>query len=158
MADVTLRVTIEAASVEVTGSEEYAERKLEELLDKYLGMTKPGVSAEARPAPIPLETGGKRLSVGEFMRRITSKNLTDRALGLAYYLEKVEGASSFTTGELAAKGKEAKYPFANISDVVARLAARGLMMSAGDKESQRAYALTASGEQVIESMLEAPPK
>ena len=82
MADVTLRVTIGAVSVEVTGSEEYAERKLEELLGKYLGMSKPGVSAEARPAPIPLETGGKRLSVGEFMRRITSKNLTDRALGI----------------------------------------------------------------------------
>ena len=155
MADVTLKVTIGAVSVEVTGPQEYADKKLDELIGKYLTATKPG-SPEIRPAPIPLEAGGKRLSVGEFMRKITSKNQTDRALALGYYLEKVEGIASFTTGELVDKGKEAKYPFGNISDVVAKLAARGLMMSAGDKESMRAYALTASGEEVVESMLEEP--
>jgi len=154
MADVTLKVTIGSVSVEVTGPQEYADPKLEELLTKYLGVSKPR-AGDARPAPIPLETGGKKLSVGEFLRRIPSKNQSDRALAMAYYLEKVDGQTSFTTGELTDKGREAKYPFGNISDVVYRLAARGLVMGTGDKEGQRGYALTASGEQAIESMLEA---
>jgi len=75
-------------------------------------------------------------------------------MALAYYLERVEQMQSFTTGELNDKAREARYPFGNVSDVVYKLASRGLMMSAGDKEGARAYALTASGEQYVESMLE----
>jgi len=154
MPDVTLKLTVGAFSVEVTGPQEYAEKKLQELIAQYLSPARPSAS-EARAAPVALETGGKKLAAAEFLRRVAVKNQPDRALALAFYLENVERMASFTTGELADKGREAKYPFGNISDVVGKLAARGLVMSAGEKDGQRAYALTASGEQYVESMVEA---
>jgi len=153
MPDVTLRITLGNFSVEVTGPKTYAEKKLEELASKYFlsGRT---AASEPRSGPISLEKAGKKLAPAEFMKKATPKNQTDRAAALAYYLEKVEGQAGFTTGELGELGKKAKYPFGNISDVVARLVSRGLMMSSGEKEGQRAYALTASGEEYVESMLE----
>ena len=72
---------------------------------------------------------------------------------LGYYTEK-SGNSSFTSGELVRLGKETKQPFTNASDAIAKLSGRGLMMSAGDKDGARAYALTASGEAYVEAMLE----
>ena len=153
MADVTLRITVGAVTVEVTGPQEYAETKFQELVTLYLSPAKPGVS-EAKATPLLVETGGKKLAPGEFLRQVAAKNGPDRALVLAYYLERVEQMPSFTTGELNEKAREAKYPFSNVSDVVYKLASRGLMMSAGDKEGARAYALTASGEQYVESMIE----
>jgi len=76
-------------------------------------------------------------------------------LALGYFLEKVEGVAAFTSSEIAQLGRDTKQPFANASDSVAKLTGRGLMMSAGDKEGQRAYALTASGEAYVEALLEA---
>ncbi len=153
MPDITIKLTIGAFSVEVSGPQEYAEKKLQELVAQYLSSTRAS-AAEPRTAPISLEPGGKKLAPSEFLRKVSPKNQPDRALVLAYYLEKVDGQSSFTTGELADKAREAKSPFGNVSDVVGKLAARGLMMSAGEKEGQRAYALTASGEEYVESMVE----
>ena len=154
MSNVTLKLTLGNFSVEVSGPADYAEAKLEELVSRYFTPSKVALG-ESRPVPIPLEQGGKKLAPGEFLRKVNHKNQPDRALALAYYLEKVEGLPSFTTTELADIGKSVKHPFSNSSDVVAKLSSRGLMMSAGDKDGQRGYALTASGEEYVESMLEA---
>lgn len=153
MSDVTLKLTMGSFSVEVTGPEEYADKKLEELVSKYLGAVK-AAGPEARTPPTLLGQGGKKLAPAEFLRKLPHKNQPDRATALAYYLEKFDGQPSFTTGELGTLGQTAKSPFGNISDVVAKLVSRGLMMSAGDREGQRAYALTASGEEYVESLLE----
>lgn len=153
MADVTLKVTVGSITVEVTGPQEFAEKKFQELVIQYLGSGRSG-TAETKASPVPLESGGKRLAPGEFLRKADAKNQPDRAMALAYYLERVEQMQSFTTGELGEKAREAKYPFGNVSDSVYKLTARGLMMSAGDKDGARAYALTASGEQYVEAMLE----
>jgi hypothetical protein len=158
MPQVTLRLTVGTFSVEVVGPPKYAEAKLEELVGRYLSSAKPAV-AESRPSSTisALEKSGKPLAPAEFLRKLPHKNQSDRAMALAYYREKVQAESNFTTGELGQMGKETKYPFTNVSDTVAKLASRGLMMSAGDKEGQRAFALTASGEEYIEAMLEAKP-
>ena len=94
------------------------------------------------------------MAAAEFLRKAGHKNQSDRALTLADYLEKLDAKPSFTTTELGEMGKTVKYPFTNISDTVAKLVSRGLMMSSGDKDGQRAYALTASGEEYIESLIE----
>ncbi len=154
MENVTLKLTIGSFSVEVTGPPEYAEKKLEELVARYLTSTKPPAS-EARQAPTLLGKEGKKLAPTEFLKKVPHKNQSDRALALAYYLEKLEGVSSFTTTEIGDWGRNVKYPFGNVSDVVSNLVSRGLMMSAGEKEGLRAYALTATGEEYVESLLEA---
>ena len=153
MPQVTLKLSIGTFSVEVTGPEDYAEKKLQELVGRYLSSVKPSF-AEARPSAVGIQKGGKKLAAAEFLRKVGHKNQSDRALTLAYYLEKLDAQSSFTTSELGDMGRTAKYPFTNISDTVAKLVSRGLMMSSGDKDSQRAYALTASGEEYVDSLIE----
>lgn len=154
MADVTLKLTLGNFSVEVTGPSEYAEKKLEELVNKYVGAGRQ-LPPEERRSPVKAEKAGKKLTATEFLKQVAHKTQHDRAMALGYYIEKVDAQGSFITNELGQLGKEAKRPFGNISDIVSKLLSRGLMMSAGDKEGQRAYTLTASGEEYVESMYEA---
>ena len=150
MPDVTLKLAVGNVSVEVTGPSEYADRKLEELLARYLSTSKTG-STES--SPVATEIVAKAVSPAEFLKKTKHENQADRAIILGFYLERLKSQNNFTTGELGELGKNAKYPFTNISDTVAKSVGRGLMMSAGEKDNQRAYALTASGEALVESML-----
>ncbi len=154
MSDVTVKLAVGNFSVEVSGEKEYVDKKIDELATRFLSSWKSASSEPAAAAGGPLETGGKKTSPAEFLKRATAKNQSDRALLLGYYLERFAGTSSYTSPEIGQLGKDAKQPFANPSDTVAKLTARGLMMSAGDKEGTRAYALTASGEAYVESLLE----
>jgi hypothetical protein len=156
MSDVTVKLTIGAVSVEVSGPPEYVDKKFEELSSRFLSPSWKSIGAteQTTATQVPVDAGGKKTSPQEFMRKSSAKSQIDRALVLGYYLEKSEGISSFTSTELSALGQIAKQPFTNASDTVAKLTARGLMMSAGDKEGQRAYALTASGETFVETLLE----
>ena len=156
MANVTLKLTIGAFSVEVSGPARYAEGKLEDLIAKYLGTFKSGSSEPGSSSVSLLQpaSGKKKRSPSEIAKR--AGNQTDRALLLGYYAEKVNGQPSFSTGELRDLGKEAKYSFTNIADSVARLVGRGLMMSAGEKDGHRAYTLTATGEEYAESLISNP--
>lgn len=151
---VTLKVQIGGVSVEVSGSPEYAEKKLDELIQKY-GPSR-GTSQSAHVS-IPTNTTGKPSSPSEFIKKLSPKNQSEKAIVLAYYLEKVRGMDKFTTADLTAVGREAKQPkFTNISDTVAKQVQQGLLMGAGgpgDKESSRAYILTSSGEEYVESLL-----
>lgn len=154
MANVTVKLTIGNFSVEVTGEQAYADGKIEELVSRFLSRR----PSTVEPGPVPSgppEPSGKQMSPAEFVKLSKAKNQIDRALVLGYYLEKVADATGFTSSELADLGKQIKQPFANASDAVAKLTGRGLMMSAGNKEGQRAYALTASGEAYVETLIEA---
>ncbi len=153
MPDVTVKLAIGTFSVEVTGDSAYVDKKIDELVLRFLTSRKSSGGEQTAVTNVQLETGGKRTSPAEFLKKSGAKNQMDRALLLGYYLEKNEGVELFTSTELAQRGKDSKQPFTNPSDVVAKLTARGLMMSAGDKEGQRAYALTASGETYVETLL-----
>jgi hypothetical protein len=138
----------------VTGESSYVDKKIDELVSRFLSSWKSTSSDQGIAASVQLETGGKKTSPAEFLKRSSARNQMDRALLLGYYLENSERVSNFTSSELNELGRDAKQPFTNPSDIVAKLTARGLMMSAGDKEGQRAYALTASGETYVETLLE----
>lgn len=159
MPDVSIKLTIGGFSVEVTGAQEYAEQKFNELVERYLPPqlkgappAVPAPDAAATAGPQLTDVGGKKIAPAEFLKKLSHTNQLDRALALGYYAERVEGLTSFTTKELLELGKQVKYPFANISESVSRLVGRGYMMSAGDKDGLRAYSLTATGEQMIDSM------
>lgn len=155
MADVTVKLSIGNFTVEVTGDSEYVDRKIEELVSRFLSSSWKAASTEqGGTAAVGHDTAGKKTSPAEFLKNSGAKNQMDRALLLGFYLERTETFSSFTSGDLGRLGKDAKQPFTNPSDIVAKLTGRGLMMSAGDKEGQRAYALTASGETFVETLLE----
>jgi hypothetical protein len=152
MAGVTIKLTIGSVSVEVSGPSRYVDKKFDKLVTQFLTSRK-ALSSEPSAPSEALQKGGKKTSAAEFLKKSTAKNQFDRALLLGYYMER-SGASGFTSGEINRLGKETKQPFANASDAIAKLSGRGLMMSAGDKEGTRAYALTASGETYVEAMLE----
>jgi hypothetical protein len=154
MADVTVKLAMGTFSVEVTGDQAYVDKKIDELVARFLSPGKTSSVEQAVAANAPLEPGGKKTSAAEFVKKSGAKNQVDRALALGYYFERFEGVPSFTSTELAQLGRDTKQPFANPSDIVAKLTGRGLMMSAGDKEGQRAYALTVSGETYVETLLE----
>lgn len=161
MADATVKLTFGAFSVEVSGAPDYVDRKLEELLKTYgpSGRMASGEGRNATPAALPSsDATGKKVGPGEFLTRAPSKNQSDQAISLGYYLEKVEEMQSFTTADLGRVAREAKRKFANVSDVVAKLASRGLLMSVGNKEGHRAYSLTASGENYVESESNTDPE
>lgn len=155
---VTLKLSVGSFSVEVSGPAKYAEKKLEDLISKYLSgsIKSPSTDSATTSSSSHQQVGGKKKkgSAPEILRKVS--NQTDRALLLGYYLERMENQSSFTTGELASTGRTAKYSFTNISDSVARLVSRGMMMSAGEKEGQRAYTLTATGEEYAENIITSP--
>jgi len=153
MAEATVKLTFGSFSVEVSGSPDYVDKKLEELLKTY-GPSGRLASAESRSAaPLALpgaDATGKKIGPGEFSDE-SSQQQSKRPSALPRLLPgKVEEMQSFTTGDLGKVAREAKRKFANISDVVAKLAARGLLMSVGNKEGHRAYSLTASGEEYVE--------
>lgn len=157
MANVTLKLSIGTFSAEVTGPAQYAEKKLEELVAKYLSSSVRSGSSDSSSSSASLRqpsSGKKKLSPSEIAKR--AGNQTDRALLLAYYMEQLERQPSFTTTELRELGRQAKQSFTNISDTVAGLVGRGLMMSAGEKDAHRAYTLTATGEEYAESLLSNP--
>jgi hypothetical protein len=152
MPDVTVKLTIGSFSVEVSGEPDFVNKKFEELVSRFLTGSSPSTAEMATPA-VALETSGKRTSPAEFLKQAAAKSQFDRALLLGYYLEKTQGVSSFTSAEITQLGQEAKQPFANSSDAIAKLTGRGLMMSAGDKDGKRAFALTASGEAYVEGLV-----
>lgn len=154
--NVTLKVQIGSVAVEVTGSPEYAEKKLDELLQKYSSSRGIGYSVQPTPSAHVASAGGKgkELSPSEYIKRLAPKNQSEKALILAYYLEKHKGFDSFTTTELTDLGREAKQPrFTNISDTVSSQVQQGMLMGAGKKEANRAYALTTSGEEYVEGLI-----
>jgi len=166
MPDVTVKLAVGNFSVEVTGDSAYVDKKIDDLVSRFLSWRpSAGAAAAAEPAssagagaPAEAAAPGKQVSPAEFVKMSGPKNQIDRALVLGYYLEKVTGSPGFTSSELNEMGRQIKQPFANASDAVAKLTGRGLMMSAGNKEGQRAYALTASGETYVESLLESEAK
>jgi hypothetical protein len=167
MADVTVKLALGNFSVEVTGEAEYVDKKIDDLVSRYLswrpssGAAAAAAAAAAEPASgagapatAVVAATAKQISPAEFVKQSAAKNQADRALILGYYLEKMAGSAGFTSSELVDLGRQIKQPFTNASDSVAKLTGRGLMMSAGNREGQRAYALTASGEAYVESLLE----
>jgi hypothetical protein len=157
MADAAIKLTIGSFTIEVSGTEEYVDRSFDSLVEKFLpaqfrGGNVATTSANSTATAEMTDATGKKLAPAEFLKQLSHTNQLDRALALGYYLEKMQNVSSFTTKELLELSKQVKYPFANISESVSRLVGRGLMMSAGDKEGVRAYSVTATGEQMIDSM------
>ena len=85
MANVTLKLSIGTFSIEVSGPAKYAEKKLEDLIAKYLSSSiKPGVSdsTSSTVSSLQLSAGKKKRSPSEILKR--AGNQADRALLLGY--------------------------------------------------------------------------
>ncbi len=149
---IVLKVQIGNFSVEVTGSVEYAEKKLDDLIQKYDPSHRKDSHTQTTTTTNAARV--KPLSPSEFITKVSPKNQSERALVLAHYLEKVKNMESFNTADLTEIDRVAKQPkFTNISDTVAKLVQQGQLMGAGEREGKRVFVLTTTGEEYVENLL-----
>lgn len=111
------------------------------------------LEARLQPATIARAAATKPLPVGEFLRSKRPGSALDKAVGIAYHLEKNDGLSPFTLADLRRGFVKAKEPLpVNSRDLVHRALKLGLMMETGsEREGFRTLALTNSGERYVEN-------
>lgn len=102
-----------------------------------------------------LPTKKKKASAREFLMTKTLKADTQKVLALGYYLEYMEGMESFNVTDLEVAFRSAKEtPPRNINDAVNKNIVRGFLMDAGERKgSKKAWCLTSTGEQFLETEL-----
>lgn len=151
---VSMRVRVGDAELEVSGRQEFVEKKINDFLREQRELQAHQASGLAKTLgaheTLPSGVQTKGMSIGQFFRKSPPKNDVDRVLMAGYFLEKFEGMDSFTTAEIADTIRKSKNnPPGNPSDTIAKNIKKGLMMSAGDKDGKRAFVLTTDGEEAV---------
>lgn len=108
-------------------------------------------------APAPRATSGKKMSAKEFLITKSVKSETQRVLALGYFLERVEGMTSFNVPDLEATFRSAKEKLPkNMNDAVNKNITRGFLMEAeAKKDAKKAWYLTSTGERYVENEMNA---
>lgn len=153
--NVTMRIRVGDQELEVSGPKKFVEEQIAGFLEKQKTMVK-GESGRlsSQQTPISPRSTGKKLSVAQFFRKLTTKSDVDRALAAGYYLEKYNNLESFTASEITQMVRDAKIvPPKNANDSINLNIKKGLIMPAGDKDARRAFVLTSDGEDAINAML-----
>ncbi|MCI0553382.1 MAG: hypothetical protein L0287_20740 [Anaerolineae bacterium] len=152
-----IKIARAGSEFEVEGDKEFVLEMLERFEKSIID--KPAPQQGIQP-PIPItETevreSAKTLSVGEFIRKLGVKKHVDLVLAFGYYLEKNQGASSFTPADINTCYYDSKLESSNTSQMIVLNIRRGFFMEAKqDKgEGKKRYTLTNSGEEYIEQQL-----
>ncbi len=123
-----------------------------------IGTTAPertGKKTQEKSVPLIPRSGGKTLSIREFIQQLELKKHTDISLAFGYYLEKHQGVTEFTPADINNCYYEAKLEASNTSQMIIQNIKRGYVMPSkkkGEKGRNR-YTLTSSGEKFVESKL-----
>jgi hypothetical protein len=154
--NVTMRIRVGSAELEVTGPADFVEKKIEEFQKSIkeiipVGPIPIGSDATASQG---LATATKGLSANQFFKKMSLKTDIDRVLALGYFLENMKGQQNFTRAEIMGAFQEAKVTLPkNISDAISQNIKKGFIMAAGNKDNKTAYVLTTDGEEAIVSMM-----
>jgi hypothetical protein len=154
-----LRIAREGQEFEAEGDKNFVMGMLERFAPQFGGgqssrsslTDEKGRGRKGRLEP----TGGKPLSIREFVQQLGLKKHTDITLAFGYYLEKYLDVSEFTPADINSCYYEAKLEASNTSQMIIQNIRSGRLMASrkkGDKAKNR-YTLTASGEGYIESKL-----
>jgi hypothetical protein len=116
----------------------------------------PKTSTKREPA---VRRTGKSVSIREFIQQLDLKKQTDITLAFGYYLEKYQGVAEFTPADINNCYYEAKLEASNTSQMIIQNIKRGYVMASNKKEDKgkSRYTLTNSGEQFIDSKIQATP-
>ena len=95
----------------------------------------------------------KQLSAKEFLLSKHLSSSVDKSLALTYYLEHIQKTSPFNTKDLIDIFQQAREkPPTNINDMINKNISKGFLMETKkQKNSQKTWLLTASGENYVES-------
>ena len=152
---VTMRVRVGDKEIEITGPNDYVEKKISEFLNQP--STPQPTSTKTPEAPAAIAAGQKPKSPGQFIKAANPKTDSDRVLVAAYFLEKFRNGQNATTAEIRELIKEAKTPPpVNPSDAINKNIRKGFLMTAGDRDNKMAFVVTTDGEAAVEEMLNVP--
>ena len=100
----------------------------------------------------------KKTAIKEFLLENPPPDDIRRTLAVGYFLENNEGMSSFTNANLLQGYSDAKEsPPSNISVNIGHCIKQGHLMEANEKKNnKKAYVVTRSGEQFVESRYKKP--
>lgn len=95
----------------------------------------------------------RKQSAKEFLLTKSPKSEVQKALVLAYFLEREEGLMSFNVPDLEAAFRSAREKLPkNMNDVVNKNIAHGFLMEAKEKkDSKKAWQVTSTGERFVEN-------
>ena len=105
--------------------------------------------------PQKTKSGGKKLSIKEFIIEKRPSDDVQKTLVIGCYLEHIEGMDKFNVKDLTEGFRLAREPLpTNINDKVNMNIAKGHLMTAKEKKDNRkAWYLTARGEEFVENGL-----
>jgi hypothetical protein len=150
--DVTMRVRVGDAEIEVTGPEEFVTHQIKQFLERT-PVRSPETIQPRSPASSP-EHKLKPKSPAQFFKMSNPRTDIDRTLAGIYFLEKYRNVQDATAAEIRDVIKEAKVPPpTNVNDAVNRNIRKGLIMSAGDRENKMVFVVTSDGEAAVEEMI-----
>lgn len=138
--------------IEVQGDKVFVEEKFKELL-----MLKPVEVPKDTIVSLPMsaqEESGKKTSMAEFLKLKSPKSHGDKILVFGYYLEKVDGQSSFNVNDVEKCYTQARIPKTkNFPQYIAQLIRDGYLMDAEDKkDNKKAWILTDTGLKYVEEL------
>jgi len=152
---ITMRVRVGDKEIEITGPNDYVERKVTEFLNQAPSATStshavPKTKGLGTPLP-------KGTSPAQFFKTANPKTDNDRVLVATYFLEKYRNAQNATAAEIRGLISEARRtPPTNTNDAVNQNIRKGFLMTAGDRENKMTVVLTSDGESEVEEMVKAP--
>ncbi|MEX0800231.1 MAG: hypothetical protein WD379_03320 [Dehalococcoidia bacterium] len=125
------------------------------------------LDASPATAPAPANTGSRvardltaglvaqKLSVGEFLAHFNPGSYLESTAAIAYYFLHNLQQEGVTRQEFLASFRTARLtPPKNISDVIAQCIRKGLLMDASERRNgQKAWAITQTGERLVENRL-----
>lgn len=151
--DVSMRVKVGDRELEVSGPQDFVEKKIEEFL-KGAGATVPtggGCLNWDKPDP---QVSVKGMSAAQFFRKAKVQSDVDRVLVAGFFLEKERKVDSFSGREVSDLIREAKSPPpVNVNDAINKNIMKGYIMPSGEKDNHKAFVLTTDGEQVVEDLM-----
>ena len=132
-----------------------------QLLIEILDLLKRIDGRLSAPAPVPSSEhstqasipSSKKLSIGEFLQTCAPTSKTEAVLAIGYFLEKHDGVSPFNASDLKRMFRAAKeIPPANVNDAANWCVKNRHMMEEPEKKDNlKAWVLTRTGEQHVES-------
>jgi hypothetical protein len=127
---------------------QFVQAKLAELKEEFLAK-RTADSGYSSPETLGF---GKKESLLEFLKRVSPKAAIEYAVGIAYYLEKVEGIEEITVKHIKERFRRVKFQHSNPSQVLVDAKIKSLLM---DGSAPKQYTLTQSGEKWVEDRLQA---
>lgn len=152
-ARVTVRLRIGESEIEITGSQKYVDKKIAEFIKQPPTQAVKLMSDDA-PPQTKASQATKQLSVAQFFKKVSPKSAVDQVLSAGFYLETHQAQENFTASEVSVVIKNAKIrPPKNPNDAINNNIKKGLIMSAGNRDSKIAFVLTSDGEEEIRDRL-----